>query len=178
MKIKKVDPEIVNLIIKEGQDILTSKNMLLEQTFVMHKGVTTFDHSIGVAYVAVNYIRKHHIKKVDLRSIIRGALLHDFFLYNWHDHDKSHRFHGFIHAKRALKNAEKEFSLNKVEKDIIVKHMFPLTLALPCYKESFIVSLADKKCAIYEIRHKVAFKPVPMIKKKLFVYPNMLPNPA
>ena len=64
--------------------------------------------------------------------------------------DKSNRLHGFTHAKRALKNAEKEFSLNPIERDIIIRHMFPLNIKPPKYRESIIVCIADKISATIE----------------------------
>ena len=54
------------------------------------------------------------------------------------------KYHGIEHPKIALQNAEKYFRLNDIERDIIVKHMWPLTLVPPKYKESFIVTFADK----------------------------------
>ena len=36
------------------------------------------------------------------------------------------------------------------EKDIILKHMWPVTIKLPKYKESYIVSSVDKYCALAE----------------------------
>ena len=87
-----------------------------------------------------------------MNSMARGALLHDYFLYDWHVPDRSHRFHGFHHAGVALKNAGRDFALNEVEQNIIETHMFPLNLTkLPRYRESVIVNVADKICAICEI---------------------------
>ena len=45
--------------------------------------------------------------------------------------------------------------INKLpkEKEIIRKHMWPLTAPLPYYKESYMVSLADKICATLEMAH-------------------------
>ena len=40
--------------------------------------------------------------------------------------------------------------MNDIEKDIIAKHMFPLTPFPPMHREGFIVSLADKWCALAE----------------------------
>jgi uncharacterized protein len=37
-----------------------------------------------------------------------------------------------------------------MERDIIEKHMWPLTLKLPKYKEALIVSFVDKYCAFME----------------------------
>jgi uncharacterized protein len=89
--------------------------------------------------------------KLDHHSAARGALLHDFFLYDWRNHDvpdlPEDKFHGIEHPKIALANAQKHFQLNDIETDIIIKHMWPLTLVPPKYKESFIVSFADKYLA-------------------------------
>ena len=89
--------------------------------------------------------------KVNHRSLVRGALLHDYFLYDWHEDDPTHRFHGYIHAKRALDNAAKDFSLNDIERNMIYTHMFPLNITrVPKYKESVILCIADKISAFKE----------------------------
>lgn len=49
-----------------------------------------------------------------------------------------------------MKNAEDEFSLSEIEKDIIKKHMWPLTVVPPVYREAWIVSIADKYCSFME----------------------------
>ena len=36
------------------------------------------------------------------------------------------------------------------EKDIIINHMWPVTVKLPRTKEAFILTLVDKYCATYE----------------------------
>ena len=38
----------------------------------------------------------------------------------------------------------------KKEQDIIKKHMWPVTLALPRYKESYVITLVDKYSAMKE----------------------------
>ncbi|MDE7120932.1 MAG: hypothetical protein K2O42_02090, partial [Oscillospiraceae bacterium] len=40
-----------------------------------------------------------------------------------------------------------------IERDIIRKHMFPLCFPFPKYRESFIITIADKCCAASEIWH-------------------------
>ncbi|OHD65434.1 MAG: hypothetical protein A2176_06110 [Spirochaetes bacterium RBG_13_51_14] len=110
-----------------------------------HHNSSIYDHVKDVSYFAYRICKR---LKLDYRSAARGALLHDFFLYNWRDHDApdlpKENNHGIEHPKIALANAEKYFSLNEIEKDIIKKHMWPLTLVPPKYKESFIVTFADK----------------------------------
>lgn len=58
--------------------------------------------------------------------------------------------HAFTHPQTALENASKLFDLNEKECDIILKHMWPVTIKLPKYKESYIITLVDKYCAIQE----------------------------
>lgn len=43
-----------------------------------------------------------------------------------------------------------DFALNAVERDVIARHMFPLNLTPPRYRESILVCIADKICAVYE----------------------------
>ena len=88
--------------------------------------------------------------KVDEDSLVRGALLHDYFLYDWHEPDPDRPLHGFYHPKAALKNARRDYGVNAREEDIILHHMFPLTLSPPRTKEGLLVCLADKLCAIKE----------------------------
>lgn len=81
--------------------------------------------------------------------------MHDFF-YNENggvtiDGIKS----TFTHNKIAVENSEKYVGLNFKEKDIIYKHMFPLTLKLPRYKESYIVSIVDKVVGTVEFCKKL-----------------------
>jgi len=110
-----------------------------------HHNSSIYEHVKEVAYFSYRICK---YLKLDYRSAARGALLHDYFFYNWRDHDEPHlhrkKFHGIEHPKIALHNAKKSFSLNKIEEDIIKKHMWPLTVMPPRYKESFIVSFADK----------------------------------
>ena len=70
------------------------------------------------------------------------ALLHDYFLYNWREHNGDHKLHGFYHARKAMENAERDFGLNPIEANIIHRHMFPLNPTPPKYRESVVVTCA------------------------------------
>ena len=110
-----------------------------------HHNSSIYHHVHDVAYLSY---RISKFLRLDYRSAARGALLHDFFLYDWRNHDvpdlPREKFHGLEHPKIAVANAKKYFSLNDIEEDIIRKHMWLLTLVPPKYKESYIVSFADK----------------------------------
>ena len=118
-------------------------------SFVQHGNTSVMKHCISVAYVSLMIARKLHIK-VDKKALVRGALLHDYFLYDWHEKRKGHHFHGFTHPGTALKNAEKEYELGDIERNIISRHMFPLTVVPPMCREAWLVCLADKYCAVKE----------------------------
>ena len=122
--------------------------------YMQHGQTSCFDHSLRVAYLSYVLIRRLHLS-ADPKSVIRGALLHDFFLYDWHIKGNRKGLHGFTHPKVALANAEKHFLLNDKERDIILKHMWPLTLRFPRYKESYIVCFADKCCSTMETFKKI-----------------------
>ena len=130
-------------------DILTSANMQKENKFMQHGKVSVYSHSVRVAVLSLFLAELFRIK-VNRDAMMRGALLHDYFLYDWHEKDASHRWHGFSHAQTALKNARKDFELGEIEQDVIQKHMFPLNLKPPKYKESVLVCVADKISALDE----------------------------
>lgn len=137
------------MIVLYGSDILESANMQLEKQYLQHGSVSVYQHSLGVAYLCLALADKLHVR-VDRRALVRGALLHDYFLYDWHVRDQSHRLHGFTHAGRALQNADRDFQLGSIERDMIRKHMFPLNVTPPKYRESVILCMADKICAVWE----------------------------
>ncbi|MDO4987364.1 MAG: HD domain-containing protein [Candidatus Saccharibacteria bacterium] len=138
------------IVIKFGGDILGSPDFLREKDFIQHGKTNTYDHSVGVAKTAVWVARVLRLR-VDYDSLVRGCLLHDYYLYDWHHPGKEHRLHAFKHGKTAGKNAEKDFGLNFIERNMIRSHMFPLSSVVPIYKESFLVGLADKYCTVKEI---------------------------
>lgn len=121
-----------------------------------HHNSSIYEHVMDVSYFSYKVSK---FLKLDYKSTTRGALLHDFFLYDWRNHDvpdlPEDKFHGIEHPKIALNNAARHFFLNDIEKDIIIKHMWPLTLVPPKYKESFIVSFADKYLASREYVKKL-----------------------
>lgn len=131
------------------REVCLNTRIIESRQYMQHGNTSVLEHSIIVAYISYRLAVKLKLP-VKHRELIRGALLHDYFLYDWHVMDKSHRLHGFHHPFTALRNAEKDLTLTRIEKDIIKKHMFPLTLIPPRHIESLVVCLADKFCAACE----------------------------
>lgn len=122
--------------------------------YIAHGSYSVYNHCLRVSILAYS-IAKRRKMKIDYRSLVRGCLLHDFYLYDWHKKHEGHRLHGFRHPYFALHNAIKYYSLNKKEKNMIQSHMFPLTFwTIPLSKEALLLTLADKICARKETRLK------------------------
>ena len=136
-----------------GGDILNSEKFSRLKTFIQHGNVTVYEHSIHVALCAIKLNEKLGIK-ARTRELVRGALLHDYFLYDWHFADSPGnlhpKLHGFYHPGIALKNATRDFTLSEREKEIIRKHMWPLTVKPPRCREAWVVCLADKYASTLE----------------------------
>ena len=123
---------------------------------LQHGNTTVLLHCMAVAYYSLKLATLLNIQ-CDRKSLIRGALLHDYFLYDWHDPDPSHRLHGLHHAATALRNASSDASLTEIERDIILHHMFPLNISPPRSKEAILVCLVDKGCGMYETFRRDAY---------------------
>lgn len=137
-----------------GADIIASPRVQSQKKYLQHGSVTVYDHTCRVACVGL-WLAEQLGLRIDKRALVRGALLHDYFLYDWHVPDASHRLHGFTHARCALRNAQRDFQLCPIECDIIEKHMFPLNIRPPKYRESVLICIADKISATIEtVRRK------------------------
>lgn len=115
-----------------------------------HSQTNCFEHSMHVSYYNYKICK---LLNLDARAAARAGLLHDMFLYDWHDYKQAEgeRLHGFEHPRKSLRNARTYFPISLKEADMIKKHMFPLTLSLPRYKESYVIVLTDKFCSSCEV---------------------------
>lgn len=142
-------------------DLLEAGEVRDLDKFEQHLGTSRLQHSLNVSYYSFLISKFLHC---DYRSAARAGILHDLYLYDRHI-DKTSENHIFRHPREALKNAEELTDLNAIEKDAIINHMFPLSKGVPRYKESYVVSVADKYSAVLElgerlgkkVKHKLSF---------------------
>lgn len=136
---------------KYAWDIMDSRNFQSTRNFIQHGTMPVHRHCLDVANQSIRISKRLGIPCSE-KDLIRGALLHDYFLYDWHDKNRANyqKLHGFYHPGIALRNAEKEYRLSPREKDIIKKHMWPLTIVPPRCREAWIVTTADKYCSLLE----------------------------
>lgn len=136
------------------KELATHPVVLRMKLYPHHGNSNCYRHSMNVAYY--NYVICRLLGR-DARSAARGGMLHDLFLYDWHTHTArtGDHFHGLTHPRKALENAEKFFELNKIEKDIILNHMWPVTLLrFPKTLEGFIATCTDKYCGACETSNR------------------------
>lgn len=143
---------IHTLLKKHASDILNAENFKGTRRHIQHGTMTVYNHCMDVARYSLLLNKKLGLR-CNKHDLIRGALLHDYFLYDWHDKaylSQRKRLHGFWHPGIALRNAEKEYKLNDTQREIIKKHMWPLTVIPPTCKEAWVVTAADKYCSLME----------------------------
>lgn len=100
-------------------DILAHPRFQQLRTFC-HHGLdnSVYDHSVAVAEAACQIARLMRLSESETTSVVRAALLHDFFGYDWHGerfrrylshfsgvHRIAH-MHGFIHGHIAADRSQ------------------------------------------------------------------------
>ncbi|MEG0826675.1 MAG: HD domain-containing protein [Bacilli bacterium] len=150
------------------EEILDNSDFKKRKNYMHHENQSVYDHSINVAYRSYLYAKKHNLDK---KSISIGGLLHDFYYNPWQDNRVKKKFkemHGFVHAKEALENARKIFPdlMNDIIENIILRHMFPLNIIPPKYKESWVVTYMDKISSIQVLKHPKEYPKYLGIRKK------------
>lgn len=126
--------------------LIRTSNMQKLKAIPQHMHSNRLEHSINVSYTSYKIAKK---LGWDAKSTARGGLMHDLFYYDWRE-TKFKKSHAWVHPRLAVRNARKITQLNKVEEDIIIKHMWGATLAPPRYKEGYIVTMVDKYWALKE----------------------------
>ena len=117
--------------------------------FIMHGTTTVYDHCLAVAYFSLWLDKAFHLGS-RRHDLLKGALLHDYFLYDWHEPGPSRRLHGFTHPSLACRNAVRDYHIDERTQNIIRRHMFPLVPVPPDSREAWLVCIADKTCALAE----------------------------
>ena len=153
--------EFLNII----KDIISNETVQEMKNFRQHYETTCFDHCYMVSYYCYLICKKY---KLDYISATRAAMLHDLFLYDWRVRQPDRKgLHAFTHGKLACENASKLFDLTQKEKDMILTHMWPVTMKFPTSIEGLILTFVDKYCATSETFEVLKSR---MFMKKTFRY--------
>lgn len=150
------------------EEILLSDEFQKRKIFMHHHNMSVWDHSILVSFRSYELARIAH---ADERICAIAGLLHDFYSQAWistpeieelengkyatlmKEKKPFYKMHGFTHAKDASLNYVKYFPQleNKKITNSIKRHMFPLNIIPPRYKEGFIITLVDKFNSVHEL---------------------------
>lgn len=138
------------------KDIINNEEFLKIKDIPHHNTTDRYSHSLSVSYYAY---RISKLFNVDVRSVARAGLLHDFYFEIPYECKNKERIKLLTkeHPQIAYKNSKKNFEINIIEEDAIKSHMYPLNLSLPRYKESWIVSLSDKFVSFKEASHSFRY---------------------
>ena len=132
------------------QSFLHDERILKMKEIQMHRGSNCYIHSFKVAKIAVKRGLRHH--KGSLKVILIGAILHDYYLYDWRVDRSKMKHHLGNHPYVAAENAARDFGIHEPVKAVIQSHMWPVNFSeFPKTKEARIISLADKHIYIKEI---------------------------
>ena len=145
--------EIVQAIQHQAKLLLAEGRLSETKQFIQHSDMTVFQHCAHVAYISCVLCVKLGLD-VSWEDLIRASLLHDYFLYDWHELKAFDFRHAFGHPTMAMHNALADYKLTDKEKQIIQRHMWPLTIVPPTCREGWIVVLADKLCTLLEVGRK------------------------
>ncbi len=150
------------------EEILLNDEFQKRKIFPHHHKLSVWDHSILVSFRSFLMAR---IFNADIRVCAIAGLLHDFYPWSWiyteelellddgkylvevRTKHSLFKMHGFTHAKAAAENYVKYFPELENPKitNAIKRHMFPLNIIPPRYKEGFIVTTIDKINSVHEL---------------------------
>lgn len=142
-----------------AHEVIDAGRLRLEAQYVQHGTTSTLLHSLAVAACADAHARALGYN-AHLAEVRRAALLHDYYLYDWHAGGPECAGHALRHAGRAAANALRDYpDLTAREYDAIRCHMFPINPTPPRYGVGWLVTWADKVCATREtlVRAQVAY---------------------
>ncbi len=165
------------------EDILMNDEFQKRKIFPHHHNMSVWDHSILVSFRSFIVAKTFHASE-EVCAI--AGLLHDFYPWSWIYSEELEELdegiylfelrrkkkglfdlHGFTHANAASINYVKYFPEleNKRVTNAIKRHMFPLNIVPPRYKESLIITIIDKLNSVNELP---SIKVVPGKIKKTF----------
>ena len=134
----------------ELNKLLSNPKIQKLQEFPQHHGSNTLRHSIAVAKRSFE-LAEELGWDINEHELARGAMLHDYYLYEIKKKGYTAFHHGTKHPVTAMNQAKEDFDLNDKEMAIIRSHMWPLTLLHPPRsKEALLICMADKDIAMKE----------------------------
>ncbi len=141
-------------LLNYGRDVYTSEIFTSAFGQTHHYYTTVGDHTLNVALTSLKMA--YALEKLRIRSsrrrLVIGSLCHDLGIIGRADKFKNNRVCCHQHPIDSLAIAKRLVpGLDDRTENIIIRHMWPLTLLPPTNRESVIVDLADTYSTFMEI---------------------------
>lgn len=155
----KLTPEQKEKLEAIYQTFFNDEKILRMKDISMHRGSNCYEHSFKVAKHAMKMALRGNKKNLNLEALLIGAILHDYYLYDWRKDRSKLKKHTTKHPYIASENASRDFDIPHEVKKIIKSHMWPFNFKeFPSTKEARIVAIADNNVATWEAFTSVRYK--------------------
>ena len=101
------------------QSFLHDEKVLRMKEISIHRGSNCYEHSFKVAKKAIKRALRHKEGTVNLEVVLIGAILHDYYLYDWRKDRTRLKKHGKNHPGIAIENAVRDFDISEEVKKVI-----------------------------------------------------------
>ena len=81
------------------QDLESDEHVQQMKNYTQHGKVSTYEHCERVAKLSYKLNKKLHLH-AKVPTLIKGAMLHDFYLYDWHHEDNANTIFTDISTRR------------------------------------------------------------------------------
>ena len=133
------------------QSFIFNEKILRMKEIPMHRGSNCYEHTFKVVKRAIHHCEISKKKNINPEVVLVGAILHDYYLYDWRVDRSKIKTHAKQHELIAAENAIKDFGISKEIKEVIETHMWPINIKnYPKSREAKIVSINDKLVALCE----------------------------
>ncbi len=147
-----------NEVRRLGEGVIGSEEFMRAYDETHHRATSVAKHSEDVACTGIRLCRFLERFGVDTnhQDIVNAALCHDLGMLDrdsiYMDDRECHRLHpaGSVNVAKSILS-----DYNDTVEDAISNHMWPVAGDFPKTKEGRIITIADKYCAMKDVRHIV-----------------------
>ena len=137
-----------------GGDILRSERFRLAAGIPHHGRVSVARHSLHVAQRSLEISRwlNRHRQIVQPEDAVRAALLHDIGMTEPQVSGSPSWRKAYTHPRQGSRIAGSEFGANEIQRNAVLRHMWPICGIPPRHLAGWVVLAADKLCTLQELR--------------------------
>ncbi len=145
-----------NEVRRLGKDIISTEEFMRAYDETHHKATSVAKHSEDVACTCIRMCRLLKRFGIDIsrKDVVNAALCHDLGMLDRDDVYENDRECHRLHPVESVNVAKSILSdYNDVVEDAISNHMWPIAGDFPKTREGRLIVVADKYCAMKDVRH-------------------------